>query len=330
MTVLVTGAGGQLGVELVHTLRTSIREGRREDVARGRTDGADLGSGGPSVRGGARTSPVAARMADDAEVVGLARGELDLTDAGAVRDVLGALRPAVVFNAAAWTDVDGCEADPDRAYLVNATAVGDLASTCAEVGARLVHVSTDYVFDGRGIAGPDGRLRPYRPDDPIDPINVYGASKAAGEALVRERCPDHLVVRTAWVSGAAGRNFVTTMLRLADGGGPVRVVDDQIGSPTFTRDLATGLVALAGTSTTGTFHLAGDGACSWHELAAAVFEDAGLEVDLTPIPSSEFPRPAARPAWSVLDTGAAVAAGVPRPRPWREGLRDLLTELGRR
>ncbi|MTV24700.1 dTDP-4-dehydrorhamnose reductase [Nitriliruptoraceae bacterium ZYF776] len=289
MTVLVTGAGGQLGVEVVRAVRAA---------------------------GG--------------EVVGLGHAELDLTDAVAVRATLEQERPTLVVNAAAWTDVDGCEADPDRAHLVNAAAVGELADACADVGARLVHVSTDYVFDGRGIRGPDGRRRPYRPDDPVDPINVYGASKAAGEVLVRDASVPHLVVRTAWVSGAAGRNFVTTMLRLADEGRPVRVVDDQVGSPTFARDLAAGLLALAGAGATGTFHLANDGACSWFELARATFEDAGLEVELRPIPSSEFPRPAARPAWSVLDLEAAVAAGVPRPQPWRAGLRDLLVELGRR
>lgn len=264
---------------------------------------------------------------DDA-VTGLTRDDLDVTDEGAVRGVLTELAPQVVVNCAAWTAVDACEDDPATAHRVNALAPWWLARACRTVGARLVHVSTDYVFGGEAPSGPRGEPRGWTEFDRIDPRSVYGRSKAAGEQLVRQTLPEHHIVRTAWVCGAHGGNFVRTMLRLADGGGPVRVVDDQFGSPTFTADLAVALRELAVSDRYGTWHRTNSGRASWYELAAATFELAGRDVDLGPQPSSALDRPAPRPPWSVLDATHATGAGL-RPLPsWRDGLRDMLAELG--
>ena len=285
MDVVVTGAGGQLGAQLV------------------------------------------ADWTDDT-VTPLTHDDLDVTDVGAVLSAIGELAPEVVVNCAAWTAVDACEQDPARAHRVNALAPWWLARACREVGARLVHVSTDYVFGGAAPVRADGSARGWTEFDAVDPHSVYGRSKAAGEALVRSTLREHHVVRTAWVCGAHGRNFVTTMLELADRGGPVRVVDDQFGSPTFTADLSVALRQLAASDRYGTWHRTNAGHTSWHGLAAAVFELADRDVDLGPQPSSALDRPAPRPPWSVLDATHATTAGLSPLPAWREGLRNLLTELG--
>jgi len=263
----------------------------------------------------------------DHEVVGLTRSELDVTDEAAVTAAVEEIRPALVVNAAAATNVDGCESDVLGAHRANALAPWWLARACERTGATLVTFSTDYVFDGSAPTGPQGLPRGYVEGDPVAPLSVYGRTKAAGEQLVRETLARHHIVRTAWVSGARGRNFVRTMLRLADEGGAIRVVDDQIGSPTTTRDLALAVRALAVTGRYGTVHLVNEGSCSWFELAAAVFAEAGREVDLSPQPSSVVERPAPRPAWSVLDTTHADSLGLALPH-WRDGLVRLLDELG--
>lgn len=285
MTVLIVGAGGQLGQDLLDAFAP---------------DG----------------------------VVGWTRSDLDLTDGPAVRRAIEGLRPTTVVNAAAWTDVDGCESDPARAHLVNAVGPWWLARACAEVGATLAHVSTDYVFDGEAPAGPGGEPRGLTEFDPVAPLNEYGRSKAAGETLVRETLDRHHIVRTAWVCGARGRNFVTTMLRLARERDHVAVVDDQIGSPTFTRDLAAAIRDLVGSGSYGTVNRTNTGRASWYDLAEAVFDLGGLEVDLRRQPSSALTRPAARPSWSVLSTLHADAIGLPPLPHWRDGLRALLAELG--
>ena len=287
MKVLITGAGGQLGLDLVDAFA-------------------------------------------DHDTVGLTRTQLDVTDEAAVAEAVASLRPVLVVNAAAGTDVDGCEADPDGAHRANALAPWWLARACERSGATLVTFSTDYVFDGIAPAGPEGTPRGYVEHDPVAPLSVYGRSKAAGEQLVRETLREHHIVRTAWVSGARGRNFVRTMLRLADEGGPVRVVDDQTGSPTTTRDLAAAVRRLAVSGRYGTVHLVNEGTASWFDVATAVFELAGRTVDLAPQPSSAVRRPAPRPAWSVLDTTHARVTGAGPLPHWREGLGRLLDELGAR
>jgi len=184
------------------------------------------------------------------------------------------------------------------------------------------------VFDGAAPIGPGGSPRGYVESDPVAPLSVYGRSKAAGEQLVRETLPQHHIVRTAWVSGARGRNFVRTMLRLAGEGGPIRVVDDQTGSPTATRDLAAAVRTLAVSGRYGTIHLVNEGAATWFDVATRLFAQAGRTVDLAPQSSDAIARPAPRPAWSVLDTTHARTIGVGPLPDWQDGLDRLLAELG--
>jgi dTDP-4-dehydrorhamnose reductase len=284
VTVLVVGAGGQLGQDLLEAFPGT-------------------------------------------EVVGVTREQLDLTDADAVARTVAQLAPTTVVNAGAWTDVDGCESDPLRAHRVNALGPWHLARACAQVGARLVHVSTDYVFDGGTPTRGDGTPRGLTEFDPVAPINEYGRSKAAGEELVRRTLDDHVIVRTAWVCGARGRNFVTTMLRLARERDHVAVVDDQTGTPTFTRDLAAAIRELVDVGITGTINRTNTGRATWFDLAAATFELADLEVDLRRQPSSALQRPAPRPGWSVLDPLHADALGLTPLPHWRDGLGRMLEEL---
>lgn len=263
----------------------------------------------------------------DVHVIAPGHAELDVSDAEAVRTVIEREMPDVVVHAAAWTDVDGCQDDAARAYAVNGHGAGYVAAACRVAGARLVMISTDYVFDGRGGHGPTPT--PYRECDPVAPLNVYGLSKAEGERLVREILDEHHIVRTGWLSGARGHNFVRTMLRIGRERGVVSVVDDQVGSPTFTRDLAVAVRELAESSDFGTWHRTNAGVCSWFDLAAACFDRAGLEVELRRIGTAELPRRAARPAYSVLCNGRADEAGLTPLRRWQEGLDDLLTEIER-
>jgi dTDP-4-dehydrorhamnose reductase len=285
MKVMITGAGGQLGLDCVDHFT---------------------------------------EIGDD--VVALTHADLDVADEA---DVVAAVRddePDLVVHAAAWTDVDGCEADPDRAHRVNALGSWWVARACELVDATMVLVSTDYVFDGRG--GVEVAPQPYTEFTPLAPINAYGRSKAAGEALVRATLRRHHIVRTAWVCGARGSNFVRTMLRVGREQGRARVVDDQVGSPTFTRDLAPALRELAVSGRYGTWHRTNTGVCSWYELAAATYDLAGVDVELSPMSSDELDRPAPRPAYSVLSDRHARLAGL-RPMPhWREGLARLIAELG--
>ena len=260
-------------------------------------------------------------------VTALGRAELDLTDERQVRDVVrrwldgvGAARP-VVLNAAAYTAVDAAETDEETALLVNGRAPGWLAEELAGRG-RLVHVSTDYVFDGEAT-------EPYPVDAPVAPRSAYGRTKAAGERAVAAAGGDAAVVRTAWVYGAHGGNFVRTMAGRALAGAPVSVVDDQVGSPTWAADLATGLVALGARPgpVPPVLHRTDAGAVSWYGLARAVYEEVGADPALvTPTTTEAFPRPAPRPAWSVLDGSAWLAAGLPAPRPWRTALHLALQE----
>jgi dTDP-4-dehydrorhamnose reductase len=260
-------------------------------------------------------------------VTALGRAELDLTDERQVRDVvrdwLDGVRGArpVVLNAAAYTAVDAAESDEETALLVNGRAPGWLAEELAGRG-RLVHVSTDYVFDGEAT-------EPYPVDAPVAPRSAYGRTKAAGERAVAAAGGDATVVRTAWVYGAHGGNFVRTMAGRALDGAPVSVVDDQVGSPTWAADLATGLVALGARPgpVPPVLHRTDAGAVSWYGLARAVYEEVGADPGLvTPTTTEAFPRPAPRPAWSVLDGSAWLAAGLPAPRPWRTALHLALQE----
>nr|BFE56627.1 dTDP-4-dehydrorhamnose reductase [Dactylosporangium thailandense] len=260
---------------------------------------------------------------DGRDVTAATRAELDITDAAKVRSLVEG--HDVVINAAAWTDVDGAEADEAAATAVNGTGVAALAAACAATGAKLVHVSTDYVFPGDAT-------EPYAEDAATGPINAYGRGKLVGERAVLDTLPESgYVVRTAWLYGTTGRNFVLTMLRLAAEREFVDVIDDQVGQPTWARDLAERLVALADSDApAGIYHGTASGRTSWHGLAAAAFELAGHDPARVRHTTSEaFVRPAKRPAFSVLGHERWAAAGMPPMRDWRAMLQDMMPGVAR-
>jgi dTDP-4-dehydrorhamnose reductase len=245
------------------------------------------------------------------------RAGLDITDADSVERALTAVRPDVVVNCAAWTDVDGAETAEDQALAINGMGAGNVAAAAARAGAFLVHVSTDYVFDGASKRG-----EAWVESDPVAPLGAYGRTKLEGERLVAAAGSDHAIVRTAWLFGPGGRNFVDTMRRLGAERDELQVVADQVGCPTFTGHLAEALVTIAERRSPGIHHAAGGGACSWFDLALATFEATGTRVRVMPVTTEAFPRPAARPAWSVLGSERPDAVRLP---DWREGLRAHLT-----
>jgi len=268
--VLLSGSGGQLGLEL-----TELLPGRSH------------------------------------EVIALSRARLDVADFEAVSSALEEHSPDVVVNAAAYTNVDGCETEADLAFRVNALGPRNLAQLCEERGCDLLHVSTNYVFDG-------GSRRPYEPFDAPNPISVYGRSKLAGEEYVRQLTNRWYVVRSAGVYGR-GNNFVRTMLRLGAERDVLEVKEDEFISPTFALDLAEGMTTLIEDGRYGLYHLTNAGSCSWYEFAREIFALAGVEVEVVPVPGAEYPLPAARPANGVLST-----LGSPELRHWRDALKDYL------
>jgi dTDP-4-dehydrorhamnose reductase len=270
--VLLTGAGGQLGLELSEIL-------------------PDRGH----------------------EVVALDRQGLDVADPDAVEGAFEEGSPELVVNAAAYTNVDGCEEATDLAYSVNALGPRNLAQACERRGCELLHVSTNYVFDGRGE-------RPYEPFAPPNPISAYGRTKLAGEELVTRLTNRWYVVRSAGVYGR-GHNFVRTMLRVAEERDSLKVKDDEFISPTYARDLAEGIAGIVEDGRYGLYHLTNAGSCSWYEFTREIFRLAGVETEVVPIPGSEYPLPAARPANGVLSTLSS-----PELRHWSEALADYLAQ----
>ena len=260
------------------------------------------------------------------DVVAPTRAELDIADGVAVEAYVAKAAPDLVLSAAAYTAVDRAESERDRAYAVNGEGAGHVARAARSAGARLIHVSTDFVFDGRSGT-------PYRPHDPTGPTGVYGASKLAGEVAVAAADPDALIVRTAWVYGPGGANFVATMLRLMASRPEVRVVADQIGTPTSTLSLAAALWGFAATDAKALWHYTDAGAASWYDFAQAIAEEAvqlGLlesAPPVIPIATADYPTPAVRPAYSVLDKSASFALlGAAAPH-WRVALRAVLKEM---
>jgi dTDP-4-dehydrorhamnose reductase len=251
------------------------------------------------------------------DVTALTRAELDLTDGTATIAAIGALRPDAVINCAGYTDVDGAEADEAAANAGNAAAPANLAAACGSAGARFVHLSTDYVFDGDRPAD----AAAYGESDATAPLGAYGRSKLRGERAVAEACHDHAIVRTAWLFGLNGKNFVATILHAARERGSLEVVTDQVGSPTFSGHLAPALVAMAARDERGVFHGAGAGRCSWHELASEAVARAGIAAEVAPVTSERFPRPAPRPAFSVLGSQWPDPIVLP---DWRQGVADYL------
>jgi dTDP-4-dehydrorhamnose reductase len=263
--------------------------------------------------------------AADANVAGYNREAADITDAESVaRAVAGT---STVVNAAAFTSVDGAESAREDAFAVNTDGAANIARACAEADKPLIHISTNYVFDGSSE-------RAYREDDPTGPLGIYGRSKLAGERAVAEHCERAVILRTAWIYAATGSNFVRTMLRLANERDSLRVVDDQRSSPTWAHDIAVAILAIAadGVTKPGVFHFCGSGTTTWHGFARAIFDLAGERGlprvgELNPIPSSEYPTPAPRPANSALDCSRiAKAYGITAP-PWQESLAHCLDEM---
>lgn len=242
--------------------------------------------------------------------------EIDITSLESTDRILKTLKPKTVINCAAYTDVDGCETNAETAMQVNGEGVAHLAMISREIGARLVHISTDYIFDG-------SKGSPYVEGDAPCPLGVYGQSKLAGEMNAAFN-PDHLIVRTQWLYGVHGKNFVETMLRLAREKDAVSVVDDQIGSPTWTVDLANAILALLKTGHRGIYHAANSGFCSWNGFAKAIFEEAGLLTQVTAMTTEELNRPARRPLYSTLDCSKLVQDSGFQPQPWRAALKEYL------
>jgi len=252
------------------------------------------------------------------EVSGADVDDFDLSSPFECRRIVGEWDPDVVINAAAYTDVDACETDRNRCFNVNAEGVGHLARVCRERGSTLVHFSTDYVFDGRGRV-------PYEEEEPCLPLNAYGSSKYLGECYLREIAPEYLLIRTAWLYGRRGKNFVESILARAKETGVLRVVNDQVGSPTYTTDLAAAVRILLEGNHRGVFHVTNRGTCSWYDFAAKIVELAGMtSVKIDPISSGDLDRKARRPAYSVLSTQKFSETTGKTLRFWQVALEDYL------
>ena len=277
MKVLVLGAGGMLGKDLVPIL---------------------------SVKG-----QVWARDIDD----------FDITDPKRVQREVEALQPQVLVNAAAYTDVDGCESRKELAFAVNAEGARNVARACAAIGGRMIHLSTDYVFDG------SSRI-PYGEENLPNPRNVYGSSKLQGERYIQEILENHLIIRTEWLYGRHGKSFVDTIVRHAGQQKELRVVDDQRGSPTFTKDLSFALERLIGIEVRGILHVTNSGSCTWFEFARQILREKGYDhVQVIPISSEELSRPARRPASSVMDCQRYEKLTGRKMRPWKEAIKEYLS-----
>ena len=276
MKIVITGARGQLGTELINQLK----------------------------------------YIEGIDVIPTDRDELNIIDINSVNEFLLNNKPNVVINCAAHTAVDLCETDVENAYKINAVGPRNLAIVCEKIGAKLVQVSTDYVFDGNGT-------RPYREDDKTCPNSIYGTSKLMGENFVREFCSRYFIVRTAWLYGE-GNNFVRTMLKLAETNKELNVVNDQFGSPTSTVDLAKAIIDLMTTEHSGVYHGTCEGQCSWYDLAKKIFEIKNIDIKVNPVTSEEFKRPAPRPAYSVLDNFMLKLVGLNSFRNWEESLKEYL------
>ena len=270
----------------------------------------------------------------------LSSGDLDIVNKEQAEETLYMLNPEVVINCAAYTAVDLCEEEQEKAYNVNVVGPYNLATVCEEIGAKLVHISTDYVFSGafnleRSHAIQDGNIleirqkmakysRPWKENDPINPQNIYGLTKWQGEEEVGKHCTKHFIIRTAWLYGE-GNNFVRTMLKLAETNKELNVVADQFGNPTYAKDLARAIVDLMQTEHYGTYHGTCEGTCSWYDFAKKIFEIKGIDIHVNPVTSEEFLRPAKRPFYSSLDNFMLKLHGMNTFRTWEEALEDYLS-----
>ncbi|MEE3490786.1 MAG: dTDP-4-dehydrorhamnose reductase [Methanobrevibacter sp.] len=256
-------------------------------------------------------------LKDNHELILTTSKTLDITNKDQVFEVICDAEPDVVINSAAYTDVDGCEENQDLAYSVNGEGVKNLALACKEVDCALVHISTDYIFNGKND-------RPWVEDDEIGPISVYGKSKLKGEEAILETLDKYFIVRTAWLYGINGKNFPKTMLELAKNHSEITVVYDEVGTPTYTPDLAYGISELIETDYYGIYHLTNSGNCSWCEFARYIFEVADKDVKVVPVTASEFARPAPRPSYSVLENKNWVDKGFTPLRSYKEAIKEYI------
>ena len=260
------------------------------------------------------------RVLADQDLFPITHDEVDITHLAEIVKRVARLRPEAIINATAYTDVDGCEICRDKAFLVNAIGARNVAIAARKIGARLVHISTDYVFDG-------GKGKPYLEYDSPQPINIYGWSKLAGEDLVKIQNPSSFILRVAWLYGPVGRNFVKTMIALAQEKEEIHVVNDQHGTPTFVGDVARQIKLLIGTESYGLYHCTSRGSCTWYEFAREIFRLLGITVRVVPVTSAEFPRPAKRPANSVLENFLLRIQGLDLMPPWEESLASNILEI---
>jgi dTDP-4-dehydrorhamnose reductase len=255
------------------------------------------------------------------EVIGLDKEEIDITSMPSCEGAINEHAPDIVINAAAYTDVDGCEKAKNECFAVNAGAVKNIAESCREKNIRIIHFSTDYVFDGNSN-------EPYKEDYPCNPVNVYGASKLAGENYLQNLSDNYIIIRTEWLYGKNGKNFVRTILDKAQIINKLEVVDDQIGAPTYTRDLAHAVDLLIERNITGIFHITNRGNCSWFQFARKILQEGGItNVQVLPIKSDQLQRPAPRPPYSVLSMQKFISATGKTMQPWQLALQDYLQDV---
>jgi len=269
--------------------------------------------------GGMLAQDVDAAFQGSHEVISMGEHELDICYADRVHETIVELRPNVVINCAAYTRVDDCETEQEKAFAVNATGVKNIALACRDSASLLIHISTDYVFDGT-------KQEPYREADETHPRSVYGQSKLAGENFVRTILTRYVIIRSLWLYGRGGNNFVATIQKLAQGKKELRVVNDQTGCPTYTRDLAHAIKALLGGNPQGIYHIANQGTCTWYEFARRIVELTSSPANVIPISSDELERPAKRPAYSVLDCSRFIQETGMELRHWDAALQEYLQE----
>lgn len=250
------------------------------------------------------------------EVISLSREELDITDLNMVKEVVNNIKPDVIINCAAYTNVDGCESDFKGAFQVNALGPRNLAIAAKEANSKLLHISTDYVFEGEGTS-------PYKEYDRVNPKSIYGKTKALGDDYVRELCDKYFIVRTSWLYGRFGKNFVYTISNLGDKNDSIKVVNDQLGNPTNCEDLAYNILKLIVTEEYGIYHCTGEGICSWYDFAVEIIKLKGCHCKVEPCTTEEYPRPAKRPTYSALDNLMLECTIGNTMRDWKEALKDF-------
>jgi dTDP-4-dehydrorhamnose reductase len=255
------------------------------------------------------------------EVVGMDKEEIDITSADDCAKAIDDIAPQIVINAAAYTNVDGCETAREECFAVNAEAVKNIAEACSNKNIQIVHFSTDYVFNGSGSS-------PYKEDEKCDPINTYGASKLVGECYLQTLAKNYIIIRTAWLYGVYGKNFVRAILEKAKTTQRLTVVDDQLGSPTHTKDLAAAVEHLIEKNASGIFHVTNRGSCSWYQFAVKILQEAGIDdVEVSPIKSDQLARAAKRPAYSIMSMQKFIATTGKAMQPWQLALKDYLESI---